>query len=143
VSSLVSQKYNQSLVDEVIMTIPSSADIGLIFGGDVTLDHIVSHLFQLVAEEVVMLMQSLVDPTLLLESDHSSKVVESMQYSANPTILPRSDASFNYVFRIFSLVPSKQGGIPLSLSTLPPSLRMVSFYWSDLVEPRLPSSAPF
>jgi hypothetical protein len=40
-------------------------------------------------------------------------------------------------------VLSEQGGIPLIPSTPPPSPRMVSFDWNDLVEPRLPSSAPF
>jgi hypothetical protein len=47
------------------------------------------------------------------------------------------------VFSISSLVPSKQGGIPLSSSMLPPSTRMVSFDWNDLVEPLLPSFKPF
>jgi hypothetical protein len=40
-------------------------------------------------------------------------------------------------------VLSEQGGIPLTSSTPPPSPRMVSFDWNDLVEPHLPSSAPF
>jgi hypothetical protein len=66
-----------------------------------------------------------------------------MQSLVDPTLLSGSDASFDYVFSISSLVPSEQGGIPLSLSMLPPSPRMVSFDWNDLVEPRLPSSAPF
>jgi hypothetical protein len=51
--------------------------------------------------------------------------------------------STNYVFSIFGSVFLEQGGIPLILSTPPPSPRMVSFDWNDLVEPRLPSSAPF
>jgi hypothetical protein len=50
-----------------------------------------------------------------------------------------SDASIDYVFRIFSSVPYKHGGIPLSLSMLPLSPRMVSFDWNDLTEPLLPS----
>jgi hypothetical protein len=48
-----------------------------------------------------------------------------------------------HVLSISSPVPSEQGSIPLSLSTLPPIPRMVSFDWNDLVEPHLPSSAPF
>jgi hypothetical protein len=90
-----------------------------------------------------MSMQSSVDPTLLLESDKSKEVTLSMQYSTNPTLLLGGDASFDHVLSISSSVPSEQGGIPLSLSTLPPSPRMVSFDWNDLVEPHLPSSAPF
>jgi len=44
---------------------------------------------------------------------------------------------------ISSSVPSEQGGITLSPSTLPPSPRTVSFIWNDFVESLLPSSAPF
>jgi hypothetical protein len=88
-------------------------------------------------------MQSSVDPTLLLESVESTKVVMPMQSSADPTLLLESDVSTDYVFSISSSVLSEQGGIPLTSSTPPPSPRMVSFDWNDLVEPRLPSSAPF
>jgi hypothetical protein len=77
--------------------------------------------------KVVLSMKSSVNPTLLLESNESTKVVSSMQSSTNPTPLSGSDASFNYVFSISSSVPSEQGGIPLSSSMLPPSPRMVSF----------------
>jgi hypothetical protein len=78
---------------------------------DVT-DHVVSQPIQPVVEEVVELMQYLADPTLLLGSD----------------------ASIDYVFGISSSVPLEQGGISLSLSTLHPSPRMISFDWNDLVE---------
>jgi hypothetical protein len=50
--------------------------------------------------------------------------------------------SFNYVFNISSSVPSEQEVISLSLSIPPSSIRIVSFYWNDLIEPHLPSSAP-
>jgi hypothetical protein len=66
-----------------------------------------------------------------------------MPSSVNPTLLLGSDASFDHVLSISSFVTSKQGSIPLSPSTLLPSPRMVSFDWNDLVDPRLPSSAPF
>jgi hypothetical protein len=46
-------------------------------------------------------------------------------------------------FRISSSILSEQGGIPLAPSTTPPSPRMVSFDWNDLVEPRLPYFSPF
>jgi hypothetical protein len=78
-----------------------------------------------------------------LESDKSKEVTLSMQSSSNPTLILGGDASFDHVLTISNSVPSKQGSIPLSPSTLPPSPRMVSFDWNDLVEPHLPSSTPF
>jgi hypothetical protein len=51
--------------------------------------------------------------------------------------------STDYVFSISSSVLSEQGGIPLASSTPAPRPMMVSFDWNDLVEPHLPSSAPF
>jgi len=51
--------------------------------------------------------------------------------------------STDFVFIISKSVLSEQGGIPLVLITPPSRPRMVSFDWNDLVEPRLPSSAPF
>jgi hypothetical protein len=101
VSSLDSQQSNQSLVNEVIVLIASLANKTLILGGDASLYHVLSHYIQTVVEEVVMPMQFSANPTLLLESDHSStKVVEPMQSSVDPTLLSRSDAYFDYVFRI-------------------------------------------
>jgi hypothetical protein len=88
-------------------------------------------------------MQSSVDPTLLLESVESTKVVMMLQSSADPTLMLESDVSNDYVFSISSSVLSKQGGISLSLRTPPPSPWMVSFDWNDLVEPHLPSYTPF
>jgi hypothetical protein len=105
------------------------------FGGDVSLDHVVSHPIQPTVEEVVVPMKSLADPPLLLKSDKSKEVTFSMQYSVNPTLLLEGYTSFDHVLGISSLVPSKQGSIPLSLSMLPPSPRVVSFDWNDLVEP--------
>jgi hypothetical protein len=101
-SSLVLQHSNPSLVDTMVMSMKYSANTTLILGGDLSLDHVVSHhvqpavvsmqsstdttpIFwgdasldhvvshhiQPMVEKVVMSMQSLVDPTLLLESDKS------------------------------------------------------------------------
>jgi hypothetical protein len=75
--------------------------------------------------------------------DKSKKVTSSMQPLVDPTLLLRSDVSFDHVLNISSSIPSEQGAIPLSLSTSPPSPRMVSFDWNDLTEPFLPSSSPF
>jgi hypothetical protein len=111
----------QPLVEKVVMSMQSSADPTHLLGGEVPLDHVVSQPIQPLVVKVVMPMHSSNDPTLLLGSDVST----------------------DYVFSIFHLVLSKQGGIPLIPSTPPPSPRMVSFDWNDLVKPRLPSSAPF
>jgi hypothetical protein len=66
-----------------------------------------------------------------------------MQSSLDPTPILGIDVSFDSVLIISSSIPPEQGGIPLSLSAPPPSPRMVSFNWNDLVEPFLHSSAPF
>jgi len=95
------------------------------------------------SNKVVTPLKSSVYPTLLLKSVESTKVVTSMPSSTDPTPLLGSEVSTYYVFNISSSVLSEQGDILLALSTPPPSPRMVSFDWNDLVEPRLPSSAPF
>jgi hypothetical protein len=138
------------------MSMQSSTDPTALLRGEVPLDHVVSQPMQPLVEKVVTPMQSLADPTLLLRGevplDHVvsqpmqplvEKVVMPMQSSADPTPLLGSEVSTNYVFSISSSVFLEQGGILLISSTPPPSPRMVSFDWNDLVEPRLPSSSPF
>jgi hypothetical protein len=88
-------------------------------------------------------MQVLVDPTLLLESDESTKLVTSMQSSFDPTLLMGTYVSIDHVFNIFISVPSEQGDFLLTLSMLPSNSRMVSFDWSNIFEPLLPSFEPF
>ena len=92
---------------------------------------------------MVVLIQSSVDPTLLLESDKPKEVTLPMQPLVNPTLLLKGDVSFGHVLRISSFVPSSLGRIPISSSMIPASPRVVSFDWNDLVEPCLPSSTPF
>jgi hypothetical protein len=58
-----------------------------------------------------------------------------MQSSINPTLLLGGDAYFDHVLSISSPIPYEKGIILLSLSMLPPSPRMVSFDWNDLVDP--------
>jgi hypothetical protein len=140
-SSSISQQYIQSLVDEVVLK-QYFSDTTLTLGDEASLYHFVSHPFQPMVEEVVSSMQSSANPTSLLGSDESIKVVSPMQYLADTTLISRSDVGFKYVFIISSSVPSEQGENPFSSSTLPPSARMVSFDWNDLVEPCLPSYAP-
>jgi hypothetical protein len=93
--------------------------------------------------KVLMPIQSLDDPTLLFDNVDSTKVVTSIQYLVDPTLLMVSDVSTNYVFNISSSVLSEQGGIPLTSRKTRPIPRMVYFDWNDLVEPLLPYSAPF
>jgi hypothetical protein len=88
-------------------------------------------------------MKSSAGPTLLLESVESTKVVTLMQYLTDPTLLMGNDVSTKYVFSISNPVLLEQGGIPITSSTPPPSPKMVSFDWNDLVEPHLPYSIPF
>jgi hypothetical protein len=91
------------------VSMQSLADTTLVLGGDASLDHVVSHPIQPMVEEVVVSMQSSVDPTLLLESDKSKEVTLSMQSSANPTLLLGGDASFDHVLSISSLYLLNKG----------------------------------
>jgi hypothetical protein len=65
-----------------------------------------------------------------------------MQSSDDPILLLGSDVSTHYVFSIYGSILSQQGGILLIPSTPPPSLRMVSFDWNDLVEPHVRKTGP-
>jgi hypothetical protein len=121
----------------------SSSNITPVLRSDASLDHVVSHPFQPTIEELIIPMQSSVDPTLLSESDKSKEVTLLMQSSVNHTLLLKGDVSFDHVLSISSFVPPEQGSIPLSSITLPPSPRVVSFDWNDLVEPRIHYSTPF
>jgi hypothetical protein len=105
----------------------SSVDTTPILRSDVYLDHVVLHPIQPMVEEVFILMQSSVNPTLLLESDKSKEVTLPMQYSVNPTLLLGGEAPFNHVLRISNFVSYEQGIIPLSPTTLRQSPRVVSF----------------
>jgi hypothetical protein len=131
------------LVQLIVVPMQYLTDTTHVFGGDASLDHVVSHPIQPIVEEVVVSMQSLVDPNLLLESENSKEVTLPMQSSVNPTLFFGGDASFDHVLSISSSVPSEPRIIPLSLSTLPQSTKMVSFDQNDLVDPFLPSYAPF
>jgi len=66
-----------------------------------------------------------------------------MQSLIDPALLLGGDASIDYVFRISSLVLYEQGGIKKSSSILPPSPRMVSFDWNSIINPPLPFYSPF
>jgi hypothetical protein len=131
------------LVQPAVVLMQSLINTTPICRGDASLDLVVAHPLQPRIEEVVVLMRSLVDPTLLLESDKPKEVTLSMQSLVNPTLLLEGDASFDHVLIISSFVPSSLRSISLSSSMLPPIPRVVSFDWNDLVEPRLHSSTHF
>jgi hypothetical protein len=114
-------------IQSVVVSMQSLTVTNLILGCDASLYLIVFHPIQLTVEEVVVPMKSSIDTTLLLESDKSKEVAPPMQSLVSPTLLLEGDASFDHVLSISSPIPSEQGSIPLSSSTLPPSPRVVSF----------------
>jgi hypothetical protein len=142
----------QPMVEEVVVSLQSLIDHTLLLE-IVDSTKVVTSMQSLVdptrilesveSTKVVTPMKSSNDPTLLLESVDSTKVVTPTQCFVDPTLLLGSDVSTEYFFSISILVLSEQGKIPLTSSTTPPSPRMVSFDWNDLVGHRLPSSAPF
>jgi hypothetical protein len=121
-------------VQPVVVSMQSSTDIIPIFRGDASLELVFSHPIQPMVEEVVMPIKYLVDPTLLLESDISKGVVTPMQFSVDPSFLILVLYLLCHVLIISSAIPFAQWSIPLSLSMLPPSPKVVSFNWNDIVE---------
>ena len=91
---------------------------------------------------VIEPMSYLVNPTLPLESDFH-EAVESIPLSINPTLPLESEVSASHIFFTASSEITEQGAIELALDEPPPSSRIASFDWDSLVEPRLPSDAPF
>jgi hypothetical protein len=131
------------LVHEGVVSMKYLVEPTVLFGGDVSTNHVISQPIQPMVEEVVAPMQSLTNPTLLLKSDESTKVIFLMKCSTNPTLLLGSDVSIKHVFIISISIPSEEGDFPLISSMLPTYSRMVSFDWSNIVEPCFPSSTPF
>jgi hypothetical protein len=90
----------------MVLSMQYSTDTTPVFGGDASLDHVVLHPIQPMFEELVVSMQSSVDPTLLLESEKSKEVTLLMKSSINPTLLLGGDVSFDHVLSISIHVPS-------------------------------------
>ena len=67
---------------------------------NVASDRVVSQNIKPMIKEVLKMMQSLVDPTLILESNESTKVVKTMQYFVDPTLPFESET------QVVSSVPS-------------------------------------
>ena len=91
---------------------------------------------------VIEPMSSLVNPTLTLESEFH-EAVESIPSLINPTLLLESEVSASHIFFTISSELIEQGGIEFASNQPPPSSWIVSFDWDSLVEPHLPSNAPF
>ena len=101
--------------------------------GDASLDLVVSHHFQPMVEEVVVLMQYSIDPTLLLESDKSKEEVTPMQFLVDPSLLVLVLYLLCHVPSISITSPSEQERVLLFPSSVPPSLDEVTFDWDGLV----------
>ena len=87
-------------------------------------------------------MSHLVNPTLPSESDFH-EAVESILVLINPTLPLESEVSSSDIFFTAISELTKQGGTELTSDERPPSSWIASFDWDSLVEPRIPSDAPF
>ena len=87
-------------------------------------------------------MSSLVNPTLPSESEFH-EAVESIPLSINPTLPLESEVFTSHIFFTSSSELTEQGGTELASDQPPPSSQIASFDWDILVEPHLPSDAPF
>ena len=70
-------------------------------------------------------------------------MVTPVQSLVNPTLLLEGDASFNHVISISDTTPFEQERVLLSLSTLPPSPGEVPFDWDGLVGYPMPPPMSF
>jgi hypothetical protein len=96
-------------IDMKVTSLQSSLDHTPILEGDVSLIPVTLHPLQPRIEEVVVPVQSLVNPTLPVESD----------------------ASFDHVIIIPDPAPSEQERVFLSPSPLPPSFEEITFDWDS------------
>ena len=91
---------------------------------------------------VIEPMSYLVNPTLPSESDFH-EVVESISLSINPTLPLEIEVSATHIFFTVNSELTEQGRIDIASDEPPPIPQMDSFDWDSLVEPHLPSNAPF
>jgi hypothetical protein len=131
------------LVQPMVVSMQSLTDNTLVFGGDAPLDFVFLHPFQPMVEELVVLMHSLVDPTLLLESDKTQGAVVPMQFLVDPALLVLVLYLLCHVLIIYSTSPYKQERVLLIPSSLPPSLNEVPFDWDGLVGYPMPLPMSF
>jgi hypothetical protein len=126
------------LVQPTLVSMQSSTDNTPIFWGDTPLDLFVSHPIQPMVEEVVVSMQSSIDPTLLLESDKSKEVIVPMKFLVNTALLVLVLYLLCHLLSISSTSPFEQERVLLFPSSLPPSLDEVPFYWGGLMGHPIP-----
>ena len=124
---ILCQQPTQPLVDQVVEQILGLVDPTLLSESD---------------PDVIEPMSSLLNPTLPSESDFH-EAVESILVSINPTLPLESELSASHIFFTTSSELIEQGGTALASDQPPPSSRIASFVWDSLVEPCLPSDAPF
>jgi hypothetical protein len=96
-------------IDMTIMSLQYSLDHTHVLEGDVSIIPVTLHPLQCRIEEVVVPAQSLVNPTLPVESD----------------------ASFNHVVSILDPTPSELERVFLSPSPLPPGFEEITFDWDS------------
>jgi hypothetical protein len=131
------------LVQPTTVSMQSSTTNTPVFLGNSPLDLVVSHPIKPMVEDVVVSMQSSIDPTLLLESDKSKEAVMIMQFLVDPSLLVFVLYLLCHVLNISSTSPSEQEIFLLFLSSLPPSLDEVPFHWDILVGYPMPSPMSF
>jgi hypothetical protein len=136
---------NPPLVDQEVDSIPSSTDPTLPLKSEVKLvSPVLSSVdptLPLKSEvQVVDSTLSSIDPTLPLKSE--VKVVDSIPSSIDPTLPLKSEVDTTKVFLISSDYSGLGGISPIPVEP-PPSTEVISFDWSRLTRPRLPSYLPF
>jgi hypothetical protein len=131
------------LVQPTVVLMQSSTDNTPIFWGDTPLDLVVSHPIQPMVEEVVVSIQSPIDPTLLLESDKSKEMIVPMQFLVDLALLVLVLYLLCHLLSISSTSPFEQERVLLFPSSLPPSLDEVPFYWGGLMGYPMPPPMSF
>jgi hypothetical protein len=127
----------------MVMSMQSSIENTSIFWVDAPLDLIVSHPIQPMVEELVISMQSLINLTLLLESDKSKEVIVPMQFLVDSTLLVLVIYLLCHVLINSITSPSEQERVLLFLNYLPRSLHKDPFDWDGLVGYPMPSHMYF
>jgi hypothetical protein len=112
-------------------------------GGDAPLDLVFSHPIQPMVEEVVILMQYSIDPTLLSKSDKSKEVIMPLKFLVNSSLLVLVLYLICHVLSISITSPSEQERVLLFPSCLPPSLDEVPFDWDGIVVYPMPLPMSF
>jgi hypothetical protein len=106
------------LVQPMVVSMQSLTEKTHVFGSDAPLDLVVLHPIQQMVEEVVVSMQSSIDPTLLLESDKSKGAIMPMQFLVDLSLLVLVLYLLYHVVSIRDNAPSEHERVFHSPSTL-------------------------